>query len=314
MYGRDYILITGERLELLRRIQSNDALLLILIALPGLLHFFIFKYIPMLGNIIAFQDFNLFKGMWRSDWVGLKHFMNMFTYAEFYQILRNTLTLSLYTLIFGFPAPLVLALLLNEVRLMLVKRSVQTLFYLPHFLSWIIVGGIFIELLSIDGFFNILLSKLGLPAIDFVTIPEYFKGILVSIGIWKEVGWGMIIYLAALSGINPNLYEAAMVDGAGRWRQMWYITLPSLLPAIVILFLLQVGHVMDSNVEQVLVFLNPLVRDTAEVIDTYVYRVGLLGAQYSYTTAIGLFKSILGLMLIMSLNYLSKKSTGESIY
>ncbi|WNQ08970.1 ABC transporter permease subunit [Paenibacillus aurantius] len=296
------------------KLTSNDALLLLLIALPGILHFLIFRYVPLLGNVIAFQNYNLFAGMADSPWVGLKHFQNMFTYAEFYRILRNTMLLSLYSIIFGFPAPLILALLLNEIRQKWFQRPVQTLLYLPHFLSWVIVGGLFVNLLSIDGFLNTILGSLGLANRDFLTIPEYFRSILVSIGIWKEIGWGMIIYLAALSGINPSLYEAAMMDGAGRFRQMWSITLPSLLPAITVLFLLRIGHVLDANVEQVLILLNPLVRDVGEVIDTYVYRVGLLGAQFSLTTAIGIFKSLVGLILVVGLNALSRKTTGESIY
>ncbi|PYI56306.1 ABC transporter permease [Paenibacillus flagellatus] len=299
---------------MLGKIMSRDSLLLWLIALPGVLHFVVFRYVPMLGNVIAFQDYSIFSGIADSPWVGFKHFANMFTYEEFYQILTNTLLISLYSILFGFPAPLVLALLLNEIRKAWFKRPVQTLLYLPHFLSWVIVGSIFINLLGTDGFLQTILGWFGLPKTDYLTQPDYFRGILVSIGIWKEMGWGMIIYLAALSGINPNLYEAAMVDGAGRFRQMWSITLPSLMPAIVVLFLLRVGHVLDSNVEQVLVMLNPLVRDVGEVIDSYVYRVGLLGAQFSLTTAIGIFKSLVGLLLVVGLNTLSRKTTGESIY
>jgi putative aldouronate transport system permease protein len=300
--------------SVLKKIHVNDSWALMLIALPGIFYFIIFKYIPLGGNIIAFQNYNMFQGIWSSPWSGFQHFINMFTYAEFYQIFRNTLILSFYTILFGFPAPLILAIFLNEVRRMWMKRQIQTLLYIPHFLSWVIVGGIFINLLAMDGFINTALGWFGVKSVDFITVSEYFRTILVSIGIWKEVGWGMIIYLAALTGINPNLYEAAMVDGAGRWRQIWYITLPSLIPTIIILFLLRIGHMLDTNVEQVLIFLNPLVRDTGEVIDTYVYRVGLLGAQFSYTTAIGIFKSLVGLLLIVGLNQLSKKTTGESMY
>jgi putative aldouronate transport system permease protein len=296
------------------KLKHKDARVLLLIALPGILHFIIFRYIPMAGNIIAFQDYNIFQGLWHSPWVGLKNFTDMFTYPEFFQILRNTIILSLYSILIGFPAPLVLALLLNEMHKMWLKKYVQTLLYLPHFLSWVIVGGIFINLLATDGFLNTLLAPFGIKPSDYITEPSYFRMILVSIGVWKEIGWGMIIYLAALAGINPNLYEAARVDGAGRWKQMWYITMPALLPAIIVLFLLRIGNVLDANVEQVLIFINPLVRDVGEVIDTYVYRVGLLGAKYSYTTAIGIFKSIIGLGLIVGLNFLSKKSTGEGIY
>lgn len=287
---------------------------LLVIALPAILHLLLFKYIPLLGNVIVFQDYNIFQGIRGSDWVGLKHFVNMFTYPEFYHILRNTLLLSLYSIVFGFPAPLILALLLNEIRSSRFKRPIQTVLYLPHFLSWVIVGGLFLQLLHYDGIVNQIANGLGFASIDYFTEPVYFRGLLVSIGIWKEIGWGMIIYLAALAGINPNLYEAAMVDGAGRFRQMWSITLPALMPAIVVLLLLRVGQVLDANVEQLLAFLNPLVRDVGEVVDTYVYRAGLLGAQFSYTTAIGVFKSVIGLMLIVGLNYISRKSTGESIY
>lgn len=294
--------------------KSHTSRALFLIALPAILHLLLFKYIPLLGNVIVFQDYNIFKGIAGSDWVGLKHFIRMFTYPEFYHILRNTLLLSLYSIVFGFPAPLMMALFLNEVRSVRFKKPLQTVLYLPHFLSWVIVGGLFLNLLHYDGIVNRIAVSLGFTAIDYFTEPVYFRGLLVSIGIWKEIGWGMIIYLAALAGINPNLYEAAMVDGAGRFRQMWSITLPSLLPAIVVLLLLRVGHVLDANVEQILAFLNPLVSDVGEVVDTYIYRVGLLGAQFSYTTAIGVFKSVIGLLLIAGLNYISRKSTGESIY
>ena len=294
--------------------RSMDSFILVLIALPGLLHLFVFKYIPIAGNIIAFQDYNLFKGLLHSNWVGLKHFLFMLDYEEFFIVLRNSLKLGLYSIIFGFPAPLLLALLLNEIRLMWFKRVVQSLLYLPHFLSWVIVGGIFVEILSIEGVFNTIWTGLGFSPISFLTDQRYFLGILVTTGIWKEIGWSMIIYLAAMTGINPNLYEAAMVDGAGRWRRMWNITLPGLLPAIIVLLMLRIGHLLDANVEQVLFFLNPLVREVGDVFDTYVYRVGLMGGQYSYTTAIGVFKAVIGVVLVVSLNKLSQKTTGESIY
>lgn len=298
----------------LKKIHTSTKLSLFIIALPGILHFLIFKYLPLGGNIIAFQDYNFFQGLWNSPWVGFKHFQQMFSYAEFYHILRNTLLFSFLQIIFGFPAPLILSLLLNEVRKMVFKRTMQTLLYLPHFLSWVIIGGIFINFLDLNGIVNHLLSNFGIKSIYFLTIPEWFRPIIVSIGIWKEVGWGTIIYLAALAGINPNLYEAAVVDGAGRWRQMWNITIPALMPAIVVLFLLRLGNIAESNVEQILIFLNPLVRDVGEVIDTYIYRVGLQNALYSYTTAIGIFQSTIGICLIVIFNKLSKRITGQSIY
>lgn len=299
---------------MLRKIKWTDPVVLFLIALPGLLHFLIFKYIPLAGNIIAFQDFNLFQGFLHSKWVGLKHFIYMFNYPEFFMVLRNTLRFGLYSILFGFPAPLLLALLLNEIRMEWFKRTMQTLLYLPHFLSWVIVGGIFVEVLANEGIVNTILGRFGFEPVSFLTEPKYFLGVVIDAGIWKEIGWSMIIYLAAMTSINPNLYEAAMVDGAGRWRRMWSITLPSLMPTIIILFLLRIGHLMDANVEQVLFFLNPLVREVGEVFDTYVYRVGLTGGLYSYTTAIGIFKAVVSVVLVVSLNKLSKKTTGETIY
>lgn len=293
---------------------SKDALQVLLIALPGLIALFLFKYVPLAGNVIAFKNYNLFQGIWQSDWVGLDHFRRMFAFEDFSKIFWNSVRLGFYSILFGFPAPLVLALLLNEMRVAWFKRAVQTLLYLPHFLSWVIVGGIFFNLLDIKGFANKLLGSWGVAPIDFIGNPDTFLGTIIAIGIWKEVGWGMIIYLAALAGVNPNLYEAAMVDGASRWRQMWNISLPSIMPAIVVLLLLRIGNLLDANIEQMLIFLNPLVRDVGEVFDTYIYRVGLLGSQFSYTTAIGIFKSVIGLLLIVGVNTLSKRTTGESIY
>lgn len=293
---------------------KKDGFALWIIAIPAMIHLLLFKYVPLAGNIIAFQNYSMFAGFLESPWVGWFHFERMFDYAEFFNILRNTLLISAYSILFGFPAPLVLALLLNEVRLIWMRGTIQTFLFLPHFLSWVIVGGLFINLLGLDGFINTLAALLGMEPKDYITDDRLFRGIIVLIGMWKETGWGMIIFLAALAGINPHLYEAAMVDGAGRWRRMWSISLPAMMPAIVVLFLLRIGTVLDLNVEQILMFLSPLTRDVGEVIDTYVYRVGLIGAQYSFTTAIGLFKSVIGLALIVILNFVSRKSTGESIY
>jgi putative aldouronate transport system permease protein len=299
---------------LFRKIHLKDSYVLLLIALPGLLHFLIFKYIPILGNVIAFQEYNLFSGILHSKWVGFDQFIYMFQYPEFFQILRNSLILGIYSILFGFPAPIVIVLLINEIRMIWFQRVSQTILYLPHFLSWVIVGGIFTELLSAGGFANQILGSIGIPPISFLTDPKYFIGMLVSLGMWKEIGWQMIIYLAALAGVNPHLYEAAMVDGAGRWRRMWSVSIPCLMPAIVVLLLLRVGHLLDANIEQVLFFLNPLVREVGDVFDTYVYRVGLVGGKFSYTTAIGIFKSVVGIIMIIAVNKLSKKTTGESIY
>lgn len=283
--------------------------------LPGIMFFFLFKYVPILGSVIAFQDYNVYKGILGSPFVGFKHFETLFTYPEFLKILQNTVFISIYQLAFGFPAPIILALLLNEVRKMWFKRSVQTIVYLPHFLSWVIVGGLVINVLSPNyGIINEILEFLGMERIFFMQQPEFFRSIVVASGIWKEVGWNAIIYLAALASINTEMYEAADVDGAGRFRKMISITLPSLLPTIMILFLLRIGHLLDLGFEQIYMLLNPLVAEKGQIIDTYIYTVGLLGGQYSYTTAIGIFKSVVGLMLIFSFNQISKKLTGETLY
>ncbi|TVY01067.1 sugar ABC transporter permease [Paenibacillus cremeus] len=282
---------------------------------PGLLFFVIFKYIPLAGSVIAFQNYTPFKGITGSDFIGLAHFEQLFSYPEFYRVLRNTLLISLYQIIFGFPAPLILALLLNEIRKVFVKRIMQTVLYVPHFLSWVILGGMMISLLSPDsGLVNHILNAFGLKSVFFMQQPEYFRSIVVLSGIWKEVGWGTIIYLAALTGVNPELYEAAEVDGASKLRQVFSVTIPALLPTIMVLLLLKIGHILDLGFEQIYVLLNPLVKEAGDILDTYIYEVGLLSGKYSYTTAIGLFKSIVGLVLILGANTISKKTTGDSIY
>ncbi|WP_240417410.1 ABC transporter permease [Paenibacillus periandrae] len=288
---------------------------LYLISLPGIIYFFIFKYIPLFGSIIAFQEYNLFGGIMGSEWVGLEHFKRMFAHYDFLIILNNTLLIGLYDLVLGFPAPIILALLLNELRVVVYKRFLQTLVYMPHFLSWVIVSGIAIGILSPStGILNQLISYLGFQPIYFLGEDSYIRSVLIGSGIWRDSGYGTIIYLAALAGINPDLYEAAEVDGASRWRQTISITLPSLLPTIMILFLLHIGKFLDFGFERVYVFLNPLNSHNGEILDTYIYKSGLQSQQYSYTTAIGLFKSIVGLVLIVIGNVFSKKTTGESLY
>ncbi|MCZ8511349.1 ABC transporter permease subunit [Paenibacillus filicis] len=285
------------------------------ISLPGIIYFLIFKYVPLFGSVIAFQDYNIFNGMTGSKWVGLEHFKRMFAHYDFLIILKNTILLGLYDLIIAFPAPIVLALLLNELRLVFYKRLLQTVVYMPHFLSWVIISGIAIGILSPStGAVNQLLVALGMQPVYFLGEESWIRTVLIGSGIWRDSGYGTIIYLAALAGINPDLYEAAEVDGANRWRQTISITLPSLLPTIMILFLLHIGKFLDLGFERVYVFLNPLNKVNGEIIDTYIYQIGLLGQQFSYTTAMGLFKSVVGFLLIVIGNVLSKKTTGESLY
>ncbi|MFB5662798.1 ABC transporter permease [Alteribacillus sp. HJP-4] len=288
---------------------------LYLIALPGIAYFVIFKYIPIFGSIIAFKDYSIFLGTLGSPWVGLDHFERMIQYPDFLRILKNTLLINFYDIIFGFSAPIILALMLNEVRKVLAKRLIQTVVYMPHFLSWVIISGIFIGVLSPStGLVNNFLNWFGFESTYFLGEETYIRSIIVGSGMWRETGWGTIIYLAALSGINPQLYEAADIDGANRWQQTWSITLPTLLPTIMMLFLLQIGNFLDFGFERVDVFLNPFNRANGEIFDTYIYQAGLLQNQYSYTTAIGIFKSVVGLTLLMGANFISRKATGNSLY
>jgi putative aldouronate transport system permease protein len=288
---------------------------LYLISIPGILFFLLFKYVPLFGTVIAFQNYNLFTGFKGSPWVGLAHFKRMFSHYDFLRILGNTLILGIYDMVFAFTAPIVLALLLNEVRLAFYKKIVQTIIYAPHFLSWVIVSGIFVGVLSpSSGVVNTIIGWFGMEPIYFLGEDSYIRTILVSSGLWRDVGWGTIIYLAALAGINPDLYEAAEMDGASRWRQTLAITLPALLPVITILFLLKIGDFLDYGFERVFVFQNPLNLQNSEILDTYIYKAGLKQMQYSYATAIGLFKSVVGLTLLSIANFISKKATGESLY
>ncbi|KRF02390.1 protein lplB [Paenibacillus sp. Soil766] len=288
---------------------------LYLISLPGIVYFIVFKYVPLLGSVIAFQDYNIFNGFTGSEWVGFEHFTRMFAHYDFLNILKNTVLIGVYDLLLGFPAPIILALLLNELRLVLYKRVLQTIVYMPHFLSWVIVSGIAIGILSPStGAVNHFITWLGFEPIYFMGEESWIRSVLITSGIWRDSGYGTIIYLAALAGINPDLYEASEVDGANRWRQTISITLPSLLPTIMILFLLHIGKFLDFGFERVFVFLNPLNKENGEILDTYIYTQGLLGQQFSYTTAIGLFKAAVGVIFIVTGNILSKKTTGESLY
>ncbi len=287
-----------------------------LMLVPAVLYFLIFRYIPLAGSVIAFKDYNIFKGIIASDWVGLQWFQQLFTFPKFVRLLQNTLLIGFYQIIFSFPAPIILAILMNELRMMKLKRVVQTIVYLPHFLSWTIVAGLVYMLLSVQtGLVNTVYVNLtGNEPINFLQNADYVRTVIVTSGMWKEVGWGTIIFLAALTGISPSLYEASTIDGAGRWKQFVHITLPGLLPAITVMLLLKLGHVMDLGFEQIYPFLNPLTSEKADVFDTYTYRAGVVGGQYSFTTAVGLFKSVVGFALLLVSNKASKLTTGEGLF
>lgn len=290
--------------------------MLYFMAIPGIVYYILFKYVPMAGIIIAFQDYNVFRGITNSQFVGLQHFQTLFSSAQFLQIFKNTLIINFYDLLFGFTSPIILALILNEVMQPLFKKLVQSLVYLPHFLSWVVVGGLIgSQILSPStGMLNHLIEFFGGEPIYFLIDNRYIRSVLIGSGVYKEIGWGTIIYLAALAGVNPNLYEAASIDGAGKLKQLFVITLPSILSVISIMFLLKIGHFLDFGFDRVWVFLNGANMERIDIFDTYVYRVGLTEGLYSYSTAVGLFKSVVGLILLMGFNSLSKKLTGESLY
>ncbi len=292
--------------SLIRHLKRDSCLYLMLI--PGLLFFIVFKYAPMYGITIAFKDYNIGAGILGSKWAGLKYFNEFFASPDFLKILRNTIILSFYKLLFGFPAPILFAILLNEVRKMLFKRTIQTVVYLPHFISWVVIGNLVIIMLAPKTglITNIIMLSAG-REINPLMDPGYFRGVLVLSDMWKELGWSAIVYLAALNGVDPNLYEAAEIDGATRARKMWHVTLPSIRGIIVIMLILRVGHILDAGFEQVLIMSNPIVNDISEIIDTYVYKVGLQRAQFSYSTAVNLFKSVIGLMLVAVVNTVSRR-------
>ncbi|MGN7352069.1 ABC transporter permease [Paenibacillus sp. 2003] len=282
---------------------------------PGLLYFLLFKYWPMYGVLIAFKDYQPFLGFLDSPFVGLKHFERFFNDPNFVVLFRNTLVLAFLNILFFFPLPIIIALMLNELRHHVFKRTIQTLVYIPHFMSWVVVVGIaYIFLTTEGGIVNDLLAYFGREKINFLASNEWFRTIVTAEVIWKETGWGTIIFLAALSGVDPQLYEAARMDGANRLRQLWHITLPAIRSTIIILLILRLGNFLDTGFEQIFLMLNAMNREVGEVFDTYVYSVGISQGQYSFSTAVGLFKSFIGLILVVVANHLAKRFGEEGIY
>ena len=288
-----------------------------LMVLPALLFILVFSYIPMYGVLMAFQDYSLFDGFSGSPWVGFKHFEMFFGAPEFWTVIRNTIVISLLKLLIGFPAPILLALMLNEVKHRMFKKVVQTISYLPHFLSWVIVSGFVMSMLSTEnGSVNMLLQSLNLvkEPINFLSLPEYFWTILVTTGVWKEIGFASIVYLAAIAGVDPSMHEAAAMDGAGKLRQIFSITLPSIMPVVIVFLILAIGNLLSAGFEDILLLgSNPVLRDVGDVLDTYVYRTGIQNNRYSYATAAGLFKSLLGVLLLVGANYAARRS-GNSLW
>jgi putative aldouronate transport system permease protein len=288
---------------------------LYLLLLPAVVYILVFHYWPMYGVQIAFKDFRASLGIWGSEWVGFRHFVRFFQSPNFLQLIRNTLGLSVYSLVAGFPIPIILAILLNEVRSTALKKTVQTTIYAPHFISTVVMAGMIVMFLNHDkGIINHLVALLGGDRADYMTQPKWFPTIYVFSGIWQNAGWGTIIYFAALSTIDPQVVEAAMIDGASRLQKIWHIDLPGIAPTITILLIMNLGGLLSVGFEKVLLLQNALNMETADVISTYVYRVGLLGAQFSYSSAIGLFNSVINFVLLLAANGLARRSGQTSLW
>ncbi len=298
--------------RLLRELAKNKYIYIMLI--PFLLFYIIFMYGPMYGAMIAFKDFTPKLGILGSPWVGIKHFEAFFGSIYFWRLLRNTISISLQTLIFGFPAPIILALLLNEVRQAWFKKTVQTISYMPHFISLVVVCGIIKIFTGSEGIINDFMVNLGQERRDLLLDPALFQPIYVISDIWQKIGWESIIYLAALSGVDQELYEAARIDGAGKWRQLLSVTLPCILPTIVVMLILRVGSMMNIGFEKIILLYNGNTYETADVISSYVYRKGIQEFSYSFSTAVGLFNSVINFFLVLSANTISKKVNDTSLW
>ena len=278
------------------------------------MYFVIFHYLPMFGVLIAFKDYNVFDGVFKSKWVGFEHFRVFLTDPYFYKLVRNTMMIGFYHIVFSFPAPIILALLLNELRSLAFKRVVQTISYLPHFLSTVVVVGLLVNFLSYEGIINRFVSWFGYEPTHFLMLAEWFRTIYISSEIWQGIGWGSIIYLAALTSIDTQQYEAAKIDGANRWKQMIHVTLPGIAPTIIILLLFNIGAILNVSFEKVLLMSNGSNIETSDVISLFVYRRGLISADFSFATAVGLFNSVIALIFLTAANTISKKLNETSLW
>lgn len=283
--------------------------------IPAIIYYIMFCYVPMFGASMAFKKFNPMVGIWGSQWVGLKWFRQLFKLNKFYAVFTNTISISCIRLLFGFPFPIFIALLLNEIRSNRVKRVIQTAIYVPHFISWVVLGGILTNILSADsGIINAAIKALGMKPIGFLTDSNYFIPTMVVSMIWKTFGWNTIIYLAALTSVDPQLYEAATVDGANRWEQLWHITIPSIASTIVVMLIMRIGSLMQAGFEQIFVMYHPGVYGVADIIDTYVYRIGLQEGKFELASAVGLFKSVINFVLIVGANKFARMFGEEGVY
>ena len=305
--------ISAYLITLFKYIRKHKYMYLMLV--PMAAYYIIFHYAPMYGATIAFKKFNPMVGIMRSPWIGLAHFRQLFSLDKFYAVFWNTVRISFTRIIFGFPVPLIVALMLNELKSIRLKRAIQTAVYIPHFISWVVLGGILVNLLSTQtGAVNQVIKSLGFPAIPFLTSEKYFVPTLVVSMIWKTFGWNTIIYLAALAGVDPQLYEAATVDGAGRWRQLFHITLPCIQSTIIVLLILRIGGIMQAGFEQIFVLYHPGVYKVADILDTYVYRMGLSEGRFELASAVGLFRSAVNFIMIVLANRLARSLGEQGVY
>ena len=288
--------------------------MLYLMALPVIAYYITFHYLPMYGVVIAFKNYVPARGIWESPWVGLEHFNTFFTSSYFLRLLRNTLSINLKELLFSFPIPILFAILLNEVRSTKFRRIAQSVTYMPHFVSTVVICGLLVDFTKSTGVLTNLFVTLGMPRVNMLSVPEYFQGIFIGGIVWQSFGWDSIIYFAALTGIDPALYDAACVDGAGRFRQTLHITLPGIAPTIVVLMLLRIGSMMSISWDRIVLLYNPLTYATADVLSSYVYRIGLTKMQYSFATAVSLFNSVINILLLIGANSLSKRVSENSLW
>lgn len=283
--------------------------------LPGLLYFAVFRYLPMFGLVIAFKDYDIFKGIWASRWVGLKNFEELFHSSDFQNVLTNTLKISFAKIIIGFPIPVALAILLNEMKSVRFKKVIQTLLYLPHFLSWVVIGGILLNLFSpVFGLAGEFFRAMGMEPVNILAQKSTIFGVVIASDVWKECGWSTIIFLAALTQVDASLYEAAKMDGANRLKQMIYITLPAISGVIILLLILRIGKIMNAGFEQILVLQNAVTRDRIDIFDTYVYREGLQRGEYSFSSTVDMFKSVVAFIMVVAADKISKKFGEEGVF
>ncbi|KUP23515.1 ABC transporter permease subunit [Paenibacillus sp. FSL R7-0345] len=287
---------------------------LYVMAIPGMIFLIVFKFIPLAGAVIAFKDYSVFQGFIDSPWAGFKHFETLLKHPDFLRVFSNTLLLGLFKLTIVFPIPVLLAMMINEIRKSALKKGIQTALYIPHFLSWVIVGGILFDFFSLSGMFNIVLGWFGSEPVLAMQESAYFRPIYVLASIWKDAGWGTVVYMAAISAIDPQLYESAMIDGASRFRQIRHITFPILLPTVLVLFLLDIGNFLDLGFDQVYNLLTPMTYNVGDILDTYVFRTGIQQGQYSFATAVGLFQSVIGFIMVYTFNKLSKKVSDGGLW